>query len=62
MGAVERLRTDLGRDWPVGSRRSCCRRLILSLFQIGFLARMTRSAMLDVLSQDYIRTAARQGQ
>jgi peptide/nickel transport system permease protein len=35
--------------------------LILSLFQIGFLARMTRSAMLDVLSQDYIRTARAKG-
>ena len=35
--------------------------LILSLFQIGFLARMTRAAMLDVLSQDYIRTARAKG-
>ncbi|MET0969297.1 MAG: ABC transporter permease [Tardiphaga sp.] len=35
--------------------------LILSLFQIGFLARMTRSAMLDVLGQDYIRTARAKG-
>ena len=34
---------------------------MLSLFQIGFLARMTRSAMLDVLSQDYIRTARSKG-
>lgn len=34
---------------------------ILSLFQIGFLARMTRSAMLDVLSQDFIRTARSKG-
>src|SRR5580692_1732372 len=34
---------------------------ILSLFQIGFLARMTRSAMLDVLSQDYVRTARSKG-
>lgn len=34
---------------------------ILSLFQIGFLARMTRSAMLDVLSQDYVRTARAKG-
>jgi len=31
------------------------------LFQIGFLARMTRSAMLDVLNQDYIRTARAKG-
>ena len=34
---------------------------ILSLFQIGFLARMTRSAMLDVLGQDYVRTARAKG-
>ena len=34
---------------------------ILSLFQIGFLARMTRSAMLDVLGQDYIRTGRAKG-
>jgi peptide/nickel transport system permease protein len=35
--------------------------VILSLFQIGFLARMTRSGMLDVLDQDYIRTARAKG-
>lgn len=35
--------------------------LILSLFQIGFLARMTRSAMLDVLHQDFMRTADAKG-
>lgn len=34
---------------------------ILALFQIGFLARMTRSAMLDVLEQDFIRTARSKG-
>lgn len=34
---------------------------VLALFQIGYLARMTRSAMLDVLSQDYIRTARAKG-
>jgi peptide/nickel transport system permease protein len=34
---------------------------ILSLFQIGFLARMTRSAMLDVLGQDSVRTARAKG-
>ena len=34
---------------------------ILSVFQIGFLARMTRSAMLDVLGQDYVRTARAKG-
>jgi len=35
--------------------------LILSLFKIGFLARMTRAAMLEVLNQDYIRTARAKG-
>ena len=34
---------------------------MLALFQIGFLARITRSAMLDVLDQDYIRTARAKG-
>jgi peptide/nickel transport system permease protein len=35
--------------------------VVLALFQIGFLARITRSAMLDVLDQDYIRTARAKG-
>ena len=35
--------------------------VVLALFQIGYLARMTRSAMLDVLDQDYIRTARAKG-
>ena len=35
--------------------------LILSLFQIGFLARMTRSAMLEALGQDFVRTARAKG-
>lgn len=34
---------------------------MLALFQIGFLARMTRSAMLDVLDADFIRTARAKG-
>jgi peptide/nickel transport system permease protein len=34
---------------------------MLALFQIGFLARITRSAMLDVLDQDFIRTARAKG-
>ncbi len=34
---------------------------VLALFQIGYLARMTRSAMLDVLDQDFIRTAKAKG-
>jgi peptide/nickel transport system permease protein len=35
--------------------------VVLALFQIGFLARMTRSAMLDVLDQDFIRAARARG-
>jgi peptide/nickel transport system permease protein len=35
--------------------------MVLALFQIGFLARMTRSAMLDILDQDYIRAARARG-
>ncbi len=35
--------------------------LALGLMQSGLLARMTRSAMLDVLQQDYIRTARAKG-
>ena len=35
--------------------------VVLALFQVGFLARSTRSAMLDVLGEDYIRTARAKG-
>jgi peptide/nickel transport system permease protein len=35
--------------------------LVLALTQVGLLARMTRSAMLEVLRQDYIRTARAKG-
>lgn len=35
--------------------------LTLALVQTGFIARMTRSAMLDVLHQDFIRTADAKG-
>ncbi|CAB3817762.1 ABC transporter permease [Achromobacter anxifer] len=34
---------------------------VLALFQIGFLARMTRSEMLEILDQDYVRTARAKG-
>ncbi len=34
---------------------------VLAAVQMGFLARMTRSAMLEVLQQDYIRTARAKG-
>ena len=35
--------------------------IVLALFQIGYLARMTRGAMLDILDQDFIRTARAKG-
>jgi peptide/nickel transport system permease protein/oligopeptide transport system permease protein len=35
--------------------------LTLALFSIGLIARMTRSSMLEVLSQDYVRTARAKG-
>jgi ABC-type dipeptide/oligopeptide/nickel transport system permease component len=35
--------------------------LTLALFSIGLIARMTRSSMLEVLGQDYVRTARAKG-
>ncbi|HVH64370.1 MAG TPA: nickel ABC transporter permease [Candidatus Dormibacteraeota bacterium] len=35
--------------------------LTLALFSVGLIARMTRSSMLEVLGQDYIRTARAKG-
>ena len=35
--------------------------LVLGYFNLAFLARVTRSAMLDVLREDYIRTAHAKG-
>ena len=60
LGAVERLCADLaGRGaWFASIALPA---FILSLFQIGFLARITRSTMLEVLGQDYIRTARAKG-
>lgn len=47
---------------PVGWLRSLIMpAAVLALFQIGYLARMTRSQMLEVLDQDYIRTARAKG-
>ena len=47
---------------PVGWARSLVLpALSLSLMQMGLLARMTRSSMLEVLRQDYIRTARAKG-
>ncbi|WP_274627391.1 ABC transporter permease [Arvimicrobium flavum] len=47
---------------PVGWVRSMALPTItLAVVQIGFIARMTRSAMLDVISQDFMRTAESKG-
>lgn len=47
---------------PVGWARSMALpAFTLAITQMGVIARMTRSAMLDVLSQDYIRTARAKG-
>jgi peptide/nickel transport system permease protein len=47
---------------PVGWLRSLTMpAIVLAIFQIGLLARITRTMMLEVLSQDYIRTARAKG-
>jgi peptide/nickel transport system permease protein len=49
-------------DDPVGWLRSMAMpALALAVTQIGLLARMTRASMLDVLRQDYMRTARAKG-
>jgi peptide/nickel transport system permease protein len=49
-------------DDPVGwLRTSTMPAMSLALLQVGFLARITRSTMLEVLRQDYIRTARAKG-
>lgn len=51
----------IGEDWLGWVRSMTLPALTLALVQTGFIARMTRSAMLDVLHQDYIRTADAKG-
>lgn len=47
---------------PVGWAKSMVLPTItLAVVQVGFIARMTRSAMLDVISQDFMRTADSKG-
>jgi peptide/nickel transport system permease protein len=49
-------------DDPVGwLRTSTMPAISLALLQVGLLARITRSSMLEVLRQDYIRTARAKG-
>lgn len=45
---------DLRRDWILPS-------LVLGLFYLGYIARITRGGMLEALSQDYVRTAKAKG-
>jgi peptide/nickel transport system permease protein len=47
---------------PIGWARSMTLpALTLALTQMGVIARMTRSSMLDVMGQDFIRTARAKG-
>src|SRR5271167_1097908 len=49
-------------DDPIGwLRTSTMPAISLGLLQVGLLARITRSSMLEVLRQDYIRTARAKG-
>jgi peptide/nickel transport system permease protein len=49
-------------DDPLGWAKSMVLPTItLAVVQVGFIARMTRSAMLDVISQDFMRTADSKG-
>ena len=42
-------------------RQMCWPAVTLGCFQVAFIARMTRSSLLDVLTEDYIRTARAKG-
>jgi peptide/nickel transport system permease protein len=47
---------------PIGSLRSLLLPSVsLALFQVGLLARITRAAMVEVLKQDFVRTARAKG-
>ena len=43
------------------AQRRCCPALTLGLLGAGWYARMVRSAMVDVLDRDYVRTARAKG-
>jgi oligopeptide transport system permease protein len=45
---------DLREDWILPS-------VVLGLFYMGYIARITRAGMLEALSQDYVRTAVAKG-
>ena len=42
-------------------RQMCWPAVTLGCFQVAFIARMTRSSLLDVLTEDYVRTARAKG-
>ena len=42
-------------------RTSCCPRLYLATWSIGLLLRITRTSMLSVMHQDFLRTARARG-
>ena len=42
-------------------RQMCWPAVTLGFFQVAFIARLTRSSLLDVLTEDYIRTARAKG-
>ncbi len=50
-----------GTSSSTGSSISCCRPLTLALFAMAGYSRYQRNAMLDVLGQDFIRTARAKG-
>jgi peptide/nickel transport system permease protein len=52
---------DFTEDWVRWFRHATMPAAALAMLQIGLLARITRSTMLEVLRQDYIRTARAKG-
>lgn len=48
-------------DFWGNMRQMFCPAITLGYFQVAFIARMTRSSILDVLVEDYIRTARAKG-
>ncbi len=53
--------TPLTEDFTLGVRKLVMPVLVLSLGSIAYYARQTRSAMLEVINQDFIRTARSKG-
>jgi peptide/nickel transport system permease protein len=51
----------LRESWPGTLRTLTLPAMTLGILGAGFIARMTRSAMLEVLQQDYVRTARAKG-